>query len=84
VLDALQSTAQQLFGASSGHQVNSWFEWYGENGFKFCFWVFYLGAICDDLGIPNFKSLGRWIGRKIRHRKEQARTSGTEPASGKP
>lgn len=79
VLDTLQSVAQQLFGATSGHGVKSWFEWYGENSFKFSFWVFYLGAICDDLGIPNFKSLGRWIGRKIRHRKQQAQASEAKP-----
>ncbi|HWW01402.1 MAG TPA: hypothetical protein VNZ64_17025 [Candidatus Acidoferrum sp.] len=31
-----------------------------QNQFKFTFWFFYTAAICDDLGLPNFKTLGRY------------------------
>jgi len=39
--------------------------WYGENQFKFNFWLLYSAAICDDLGLPNFKTLGRWAWRRL-------------------
>jgi hypothetical protein len=37
--------------------------WYGENQLKFAFWLLYSAAICDDLGLPNYKTLGRAVGR---------------------
>ncbi len=45
-------------------QVRTWFAWYGDNQLRFNFWVIYLGAMCDDFGIPNFKSLARWLWRR--------------------
>jgi len=41
------------------------FTWYQDNQLKFTFWILYSGAICDDLGLPNYKSLGRWIRRRF-------------------
>ena len=38
--------------------------WYGDNQFKFTFWLVYSAAICDDLGLPNFKALARWLWRR--------------------
>jgi len=40
--------------------IGSWFSWYGENQPKFLFWLLYSAAICDDLGLPNYKTLIRW------------------------
>jgi len=45
--------------------VKAWFNWYGDNQLRLNFWVIYLGAICDDFGIPNFKSLARWFWRRV-------------------
>ena len=36
-----------------------WLEWYGDNQTKFSFWLLYSAAICDDLGLPNYKTLAR-------------------------
>jgi len=59
-----QTVAQHLFGR--GDDVQNWFRWYGENQLKFTFWFLYMAAIIDDLGLPNFKTLGRWLGRRVR------------------
>src|SRR5579859_7935577 len=43
-----------------------WFSWYNQNQTKFLFWLLYSAAICDDLGLPNYKTLLRWSGRRIK------------------
>jgi len=68
VLSALQNLAHQLLGAARADTFDAWFNWYGNNQLKFAFWFFYLSAICDDLGIPNFKTLGRRLVRRILQR----------------
>ena len=40
------------------------FAWYQSNQVKFTFWLLYSAAICDDLGLPNYKSLWRWLRRR--------------------
>jgi hypothetical protein len=44
--------------------LGRWYSWYGQNQAKFLFWLLYSAAICDDLGLPNYKTL--IIG--VRHR----------------
>ncbi len=83
LLSGAQTIVQALFGTNAGQSFRSWFDWYGDNAFKFSFWLFYLAAICDDLGIPNFKTLGRWFGRKIRHRRQRARQENATKLQGK-
>jgi hypothetical protein len=46
--------------------VGRWYWWYGQNQAKFLFWLLYSAAICDDLGLPNYKTLIRWGGRRLR------------------
>jgi hypothetical protein len=58
---------ERLLG-SAGQTLGAWMKWYGQNQLKFTFWVLYLAAVCDDLGIPNLKTLGRWLGRRLRKR----------------
>jgi hypothetical protein len=65
---AIQSVLAFVVGSHRAGTLEAWFQWYGENQMKFTFWFFYLAAICDDLGIPNFKALGRWLLRRIRDR----------------
>jgi hypothetical protein len=55
-----------LFSESTIDRMHAWFAWFGQNQAKFDFWLIYFAAICDDLGIPNIKTLGRWIWRKAR------------------
>lgn len=65
VLSGLQSFVHQLLGTGRTETFEAWFNWYGANQLKFTFWFFYLSAICDDLGLPNFKTLGRRLARKF-------------------
>jgi hypothetical protein len=69
VITHLQNAASYLFGESLSGTGRRWAGWYGENQFKFNFWFLYLAAICDDLGIPNLKTLARMLWRKIRQKK---------------
>ncbi len=81
LLEALIAGCQNLIGLllgpSRGESFRAWFDWYCDNQLKFNFWVFYLAAVCDDLGLPNFKTLGRWLGRRMRLRREAAKASKT-------
>ncbi len=63
-----------VFGNSGA--IEAWFNWYGANQFKFSFWFLYITSICDDIGLPNFKSGARLLWRKWRKRR-----SGGWPAS---
>jgi hypothetical protein len=59
----VHALARWIPGAGS---LESWYSWYGQNQAKFLFWLFYSAAICDDLGLPNYKTLLRWGGRRLR------------------
>jgi hypothetical protein len=65
VFSLLQNAGSSLFGPSFGGTMQNWIAWYGENQFKFNFWFLYLAAVCDDLGIPNLKTVGRWCWHRI-------------------
>ena len=63
VQPVFQMLARLLPGAGT---LGQWFSWYGENQPKFLFWLLYSAAICDDLGLPNYKALGRWGRRRLK------------------
>ena len=65
LLSVAQNLAHYFVGAGTANTAAVWFHWYGDNQLKFTFWFFYLSAICDDLGLPNFKTLGRRLARRI-------------------
>lgn len=52
-------------GADGSSALQSLWGWYSQNQFKFTFWVLYLAAICDDLGLPNLKTLARLGWRRL-------------------
>src|SRR5262249_4227038 len=54
-----------IFPHGAVRSTDSWVDWFGQNQARFDFWIIYLAAICDDLGIPSIKTLGRWLWRKI-------------------
>ena len=62
-LQALQAMGR-LMGWSQPSPLERWFSWYGANQTKFAFWLLYSAALCDDLGLPNYKTLARraWKG----------------------
>jgi hypothetical protein len=66
LLGGIRNIASNLFGTTAVDSMQAWVNWYGANQIKFNFWFFYVAAICDDLGIPNLKSLGRRMGRRAR------------------
>jgi len=68
-LPSLADIAGWVFGQRTGAAVQSWLHWYGENQLRFTFWILYLGGICDDLGVPNLKSLARWLWRRRRSKR---------------
>jgi hypothetical protein len=71
----------QVLGKSTDG-LDSWFGWYNANQLKLSFWFFYLTAICDDLGLPNLKTLARWLWRRVRgceHSPQPARQEGMLP-----
>jgi hypothetical protein len=68
VLPGLHHLAEQILGASRADAIGRWFSWYGDNQLKLDFWLIYLASVCDDLGIPNLKTLARFIWRRLRNR----------------
>jgi hypothetical protein len=57
-----------LLGSGRATSIQRWIDWYGENQTKFTFWLLYSAAICDDLGLPNLKTLARWAWNRARRR----------------
>ncbi len=74
VVSPVLDLIQYLFGTGTRGVMQAWWDWYGDNQLKFAFWLFYLAAACDDLGLPNFKTLGRWLGRRVRNRRKNRRS----------
>jgi len=70
--EAIQALAQMVASALPGggllRQLSAFFTWFQENQFKFLFWFLYAAGICDDLGLPNFKTLARYLWRRRRQR----------------
>jgi hypothetical protein len=58
--------------------------WYQHNQVKFTFWLLYSGAICDDLGLPNYKSLWRWFRRWLQKRFSLSQLGGQTPPAPQP
>lgn len=65
VMDAV---SQALFAGAKENAISDLCAWYGANKMKFNFWLLYAAAICDDLGLPNLKTLGRLAWRKLKAR----------------
>ena len=70
VMPTIKAIAAFIFGASIVNFLGGLIDWYGDNQLKFNFWVFYVAAVCDDLGIPNLKTLARFLWRRYRNRNQ--------------
>lgn len=68
IFSELKQLAGLLLGENRSQGLQAWFAWYDENKYRLTFWLLYLAAIADDLGIPNFKTVGRWLIKKTRQR----------------
>lgn len=61
ILPAINAIATIIFGSALVNFIGGMFAWYGDNQIRFNFWVLYVAAVCDDLGIPNLKTLARFL-----------------------
>lgn len=68
ILHVLMGLVRGLLGHGAQGSLQGWLDWYGDNQIKFNFWLIYTAAICDDLGLPNLKTLARWVWRRWRER----------------
>jgi hypothetical protein len=62
--------AARLAGRGPPVLLERWWSWYGENQTKFAFWLLFSAALCDDLGLPNYKTLARRTWKRFRGRVE--------------
>ncbi len=61
----MQGMGSVLGNRSHVGWLESWITWYKANQVKFLFWLLYSAAICDDLGLPNYKALCRFLWRRF-------------------
>ena len=78
VQPAIQATADFLPDGPVG-VIKGFVNWFNANQLKFSFWLLYSAAICDDLGLPNYKTLGRYLSRRLR-KSRQPVAAATPPA----
>jgi len=55
---------ESILGERWANRLQPWWDWYDHNQLKFNFWLIYVGAVADDMGLPNLKSLGRRAWRR--------------------
>jgi hypothetical protein len=82
VTSLLQAVAQ-LFSTDAVTYVKNLVAWYGANQPRLLFWLLYTAAICDDLGLPNYKTLGRFLWRWFFKSKQPAAALATDTSSSK-
>jgi len=70
VLPVTREIGRFVLGEANYAGWGVWFSWYGDNQMKLDFWIIYLSGAFDDLGVPNFKTLARWVWRRMQKRKE--------------
>jgi hypothetical protein len=68
ILPVVKAVGTFILGGRIVNFIGGMFDWYGDNQFRFNFWILYVAAICDDLGLPNLKTLGRFLWSRWRRR----------------
>ncbi len=68
IFSAVHGLGGATLGDGRWSRIEEWFDWYGANQMKLNFWFLYIAGICDDLGLPNFKALLRWLWRRWKRR----------------
>jgi hypothetical protein len=66
----LHDCIQAVFGQAPGNAFQQWQHWFLLNQFRFTFWCLFIASVCDDLGLPNLKTLGKRLWRGLRTRTE--------------
>ena len=75
----LHNLAALVLGVARADAIGKLFSWYGDNQLKFNFWIIYVASVCDDLGLPNLKTLARFIWRRVRNRPAPSAPTTTQP-----
>jgi hypothetical protein len=70
LVTALIRNVANLFSTDAVQYVENLMGWYKVNQPRFLFWLLYTAAICDDLGLPNYKTLGRFLWHRFFKREE--------------
>jgi len=83
LVTALIRNVANLFSTDAVQYVENLVGWYKVNQPRFLFWLLYTAAICDDLGLPNYKSLGRFLWRRFFKREQPAPALTTDISSSK-
>ncbi len=73
--EIVRAIAGVLPGEGGWAFLKSWVGWYHANEPKFLFWVLYIGAICDDLGLPNYKTWSSRVWRRCFRRSARNQSS---------
>jgi hypothetical protein len=79
ILPTIQAVATFIFGATLTNFLGGLISWYGDNQLRFNFWFLYVAAVCDDLGIPNLKTLARLLWSRFRGPNPIPAPAGTPP-----
>jgi hypothetical protein len=75
VLPGVKAMATFVVGSRIVNFVGGMFNWYGDNQLRFNFWILYVAAVCDDLGIPNLKTLARFLWSRWRRRPDPTQSA---------
>jgi hypothetical protein len=73
LVTALIRNIANLFSTDAVQYVEHLTGWYKSNQPRLLFWLLYTAAICDDLGLPNYKTLGRFLWRRFFKGERQTR-----------
>jgi hypothetical protein len=75
-----QGLGEAALGHAAWSRIEPWLSWYGANQMKLDFWFLYFAGICDDLGLPNIKALGRWGWRRWKRCPKRNEPSNPQPS----
>lgn len=80
ILAVIQLVAS-VFPATVVNAIELQVAWYKANELKFIFWLLYTAAICDDLGLPNYKTIGRYLSRRFFKRQKTTETPSAQSSA---
>jgi hypothetical protein len=83
LVTALIRNVANLFSTEAVQYVENFVAWCKANQPRFLFWLLYTAAICDDLGLPNYKTLGRFVWRRFFKRQQPAPVLAPAPSNPK-
>jgi len=83
LVTALLQAVVNLFSTDAVTYVKNLVAWYKVNQPRFLFWLLYTAAICDDLGLPNYKTFGKFLWRRFFKREQPAAALAPDASSSK-